>query len=170
MQSFENYELGRTDETVKIKLREENQLAVVRMAEQCKRSMDILSGDLDPDLFDKMEFLDAAKKMILANRRTKIRILVLDTKKIVTRGHRLINLARTLSSFIDIRVPGEEHMDFNEMLFVADTTGYIHRLYSERFDATVNFNDKRVSKHLIQQFDEIWEKASQDTNLRQITL
>lgn len=170
MRTFDEYELGRTDDTIKIDTREENQLVVISMACQCKKTIDIISRDLDPDLFDNADFIDAAKAMVLGNRRAKVRMLVLDPKKIVTRGHRLLELVRSLPTFLEIRIPAVEHKDFNEMLFVADSTGYLHRLNHDRFEATLNFNDKRVSKHLVKEFDEIWAKATQDTNLRKLTI
>ena len=170
MHILDDYELGRTEDTIKIDSREENQNAVLKMAQQCQRSIDIISRELDPDLFDTIEFIDAVKSMVLNNRHASVRMLVADPKKIVSRGHRLVDLTRTLPTYMDIRVPGMEHKDFNEMLFIADTTGYLHRLNSERFDATVNFNDKRVAKYLRKEFDEMWSKATQDTNLRQLKI
>ena len=170
MPIFDDYELGRTDEIIQIDSREDNCIAVQKMAKQSQRTIDILSRELDPDLFDSIEFVDALKSMVLANRNAKIRILVAEPKKIVSRGHRLVDLYRTLPTYLDIRVPSKEHQDFNEMLFIADTTGYLHRLHPERFDATLNFNDKRVAKHLRQEYDEMWGKATQDTNLRQLTI
>ena len=170
MHTFDHHELGRTDETVKLELREESQAAITRMAQQCSRSIDIISRDLDPDLFDTAEFLDAVRAMILNNRRARVRLLVMDPKKIVSKGHRMVELARTLSSFIEFRVPSAEHRDFNEMLMVADNTGYLHRLNPDRFEATVNFNDKLVSKHLMLEFDEMWSKSTTDSNLRKLTI
>lgn len=170
MYILDDYELGRTEDTIKIESREDNQIAVSRMAQQCKTTIDIISRDLDPDLFDTIEFIDAVKNMVLNNRRARVRMLVAEPKKIVSRGHRLVDLTRTLPTYMDIRVPGMEHKDFNEMLFIADTTGYLHRLNSERFDATVNFNDKRVAKYLGKEFNEMWGKATQDTNLRQLKI
>lgn len=170
MYTFEEYELARTDDTFKIETRDENKHAVVKMAQQSRKSIEIISRDLDPDLFDTIEFIDAVKTMVLGNRRSSVRILVFDPKKIVTRGHRLLELTRTLTTNTDIRVPSFEHKDFNEMLFITDTTGYVHRLNPERFDATVNFNDKRVSRHLMLKFNDMWSKATQDINLRTLTL
>lgn len=170
MRTFDDYELGRTDDTIKIDTRQENIHAVLSMARQTRNTMEIISRDLDPDLFDNPDFIDSVKSMILDNRKASIRILVFDPKKIVTRGHRLIELARSLPTYIDIRVPGVEHRGFNELLFVADMTAYLHRLIPDRFDATLNFNDKRVSKHLVKEFDEMWTTATQDTNLRKLTI
>lgn len=170
MLNFDNFELGRTDDTVTIDSREENQNAILSMAQQSKWTIEIISRDLDPDLFDRVEFVDTLKKMVLNNRQATVHMLVFEPKKIVNRGHRLVDLARSLPSFIDIRVPAKEHQDFNEMLFIADATGYLHRLHSERFDATINFNDKRVARHLRLEFDEMWGKATQDSNLRQLSI
>ena len=170
MHIFDNYELGRTEDVIKIDSREDNCNAVLKMAQQSRHTIDILSRELDPDLFDTIEFTSAIKSMVLANRKAKVRVLVAEPKKIVSRGHRLVDLYRALPTYLDIRVPSKEHQDFSEMLFIADTTGYLHRLHFERFDATFNFNDKRVARHLQQEYDEIWSKASQDTNLRQLTI
>ena len=170
MLNFDDFELGRTDDTVTIDSREENQSAVLRMAQQSSWTIEIISRELDPDLFDRVEFVDAVKRMVLNNRQATVRMLVSEPKKIVGHGHRMVDLARSLPSFIDIRVPAKEHQGFNEMLFIADATGYLHRLHPERFDATINFNDRRVAKHLRLEFDEMWSKATQDTNLRQLTI
>ena len=170
MQTFDNYSLGRTNDAIDIGTREENRLAVVKMAQQCQRTIDIISRELDPDLFDNAEFLDAVKAMVLKNRRSDVRILVFEPKTIVSRRHRLIDLTRSLPTYMEIRVPPKEYQDFNEMVFVADTTGYLHRLHTDRFEAKVNFNDKRVARYLLKEFDELWDKSTQDTNLRQLSI
>ena len=170
MQTFEKYDLGRTDDAVDIGSREENCIAVTKMAQQCQRTIEIISRELDPDLFDTNEFLDAVKAMVLKNRRASVRILVFEPKAIVSRRHRLIDLIRTLPTYMEIRVPSPEYKNFNEMVFVADTTGYLHRLYTERFEGKTNFSDKRVARYLVKEFNEMWDKATQDINLRQLSI
>ena len=170
METFESYELGRTDDTVQIETREENLKIVTMMAQQCRQSVMIISRDLEPPLYDTPDFIDAIKKMILGNRKSSVRIMVFQPQLIVRRGHRLLDLAANLSSFIKIRKPAEEYKSFNESLFVADNTAYLHRKNSERFEGTINFNDKLVSKHLLLQFDEMWEKATPDVNTRRLNI
>jgi len=170
MQTFENNQLGQTDDTIDIDTREENRIAVVKMAQQCQRTIEIISRQLDPDLFDNSEFLDAVKAMVLKHRRASVRILVFEPKTIVSRRHRLIDLIRTLPTYMEIRVPSREYQDFSEMVFVADTTGYLHRLYSDRFEGNVNFNDQRVARYLVKEFNEMWSRATQDSNLRQLSI
>ncbi|MCZ6526007.1 MAG: hypothetical protein O6928_05540 [Gammaproteobacteria bacterium] len=168
MQIFEDYKLGRTDDAVHIDNRKLNHLAITKMAQQCKRTIEIVSRELDPPFFDTEEFVEACKKMILANRNAKLRIIVFEPQAIVARGHRLLNLAGTLSSFFEFRKPDLEYSNFNEALFITDSTGYVHRQNIERFEGIVNFNDKRQSKYLLQKFDDIWEKSAPDSNMRQL--
>ena len=168
MLTFDKYELGRTDDTVEISLRNENRAAALTMARQSRRTLEILSRKLDPDIYDTIEFVEAVKAFILQNRRSRVRILVDDAKSLVQQGHRLINLSYSLSSYIEFRIPSEDYKDHTDSLFIADTTGYIHRLNENRFEGTLNFNDQRVSKHLLHSFDEVWSRASQDLNLRQV--
>ena len=168
MYTFDKYELGRTDEVVEITTRKENALATVKMAQQARRTLEIISRNLEPDIYDTAEFVEAVKTFILENRRSRVRILVNVAKSLVQQGHRLINLSFTLSSYIEFRIPSDDYKDSNDSLFIADTTGYIHRLNDNRFEGTLNFNDQRVSKHLLHSFEEVWSRANQDPNLRQV--
>lgn len=168
MYTFDKYELGRTDEVVEITTRDENRMASIKMAQQCRKSIDIISRNLEPHIYDNTDFIDAIKKLVLDNRKAKVRILVTDAKSLVQKGHRLIPLSYTLSSYIEFRIPNEDYKESNDSLFLADSTGYIHRLNDHRFEGILNFNDKRVSKHLLHTFDEIWSRANPDSNLRQV--
>ena len=168
MYTFDNYELGRTEDTVAIESREENRLATIRMSQQSRNSIEIISRQLDSEIYDTQEFIDAIRRIILENHHARVRILVLDPRIIVNQSHRLVNLAMDLSTFIEIRKPGIEHSGFNEALFVADSCGYIHRLKSDRYEGTVNFNDRRTTKYLLDHFDEMWSKSHGDMNLRKL--
>lgn len=170
MHTFDDYELGRTDDTVRIENREENVHAITKMASQCRYTIEIISRELEPAIFDTVEFVEAAKRLALGNKRARVRMLVFEPVKIVRRGHRLITLATSLSSFLESRVPSQEHKSFNETMFIADATGYLHRLDTDRFEGAVNFNDRRASKHLLAKFDGMWARAKPDMNLRRMTL
>jgi hypothetical protein len=170
MYRFEDNILGKTDDTVLIERSEENAIASLSMAKQSERTIDIVSRDMDPAIYDSPEFVEAAKQMVLKNKMSRIRILAHEPALIVRRGHRLVDLAMQLTSFIEIRVPSLEHADFNDSLFIADTTGYIHRLNPERYEGKLNFNDKRTCRILAQQFDEMWGKSRSDPNFKRTLL
>jgi len=168
MDTFEGFELGETDETIQVDTREQNRLATTKMAQQSRRTIEIISRELDPVIYDTVDFVEAIKKLAISHRHAKIRILVFAPKAIVRRGHRLVDLAKILSSFISIYTPSKKFKNFNESLFIADKTAYVHRLTTERFEGTLNFNDKRYSKNLLTQFEKMWNEATPDANLRRM--
>lgn len=142
--------------------------ALLALASQARRSIEIVSRHLDPVLYDTDAFAAALRGLVVDSRRAQVRMLVLDPSPVVSRGHRLVELAQRLSSYVAIRVPGPEHREFNEAWLVADNTGYLHRRFSDRFEAVANFADRRFATHLANRFDEIWQRAQPDPNLRRL--
>ena len=96
--------------------------------------------------------------------------MVFEPQIIMKYGHRLVDMMLDLTSFIEFRVPSYEYDDFDESLFVADETGYILRTSAERYEGHVNFNDKRSARILMKKFEEMWEKAKPDPNLKRVIL
>jgi len=170
MLNFNRYILGETDEKVSIDTSEEHFGAALRMAEQARSNIAIISRELDPPIYDTPEFVEAAKRLVLLNRYTHMRIMVFDPLALVKRGHRLYELMLNLTSFIEFRVPSDEYDNFNESLFVADETGYILRNNAERYEGSLNFNDRRNARVLIKKFEEMWGKAKPDPNLKRVNL
>jgi hypothetical protein len=140
------------------------------LAGRARLSLDILSRELDPDAYDTEEFVSLIRKMTSSHPRARVRILVQDPGAVVARGHRLIDLAQRLSSFVEIRKPGKQHEDCNEAMLIVDKTGYIHRLQADRFEGVANLHGPRRARFLAARFDEIWQCASADANFRRLLL
>jgi len=162
--------LGETDLGFQVARADELREVLLALARQARRTLDIVTRHLDPPLLDRDDFVDAVKTVALGSKYAEIRILVLDPGPVVARGHRLIQLAQRLSSFIHVRAPSPEHKEFNEAWLVADKRAYAHRRFSDRFEATVNFNDPRLAAQLCNRFEEIWQRANPDPNLRRLHL
>ena len=170
MEKFDKYILGETDDVVQLETREDNRIVTQQMTEQGIRSIDIISRNLDPAIYNNAEFVEAAKQLVLKSKNNRIRILTNEPHVIIKRGHRLIDLALELTTYIDIKVPAPEHAQMDEQLLVLDETGYVYRQFSDRYEGRFNFNDKRSSRLLIHEFDEIWEKARPDPNFKRALL
>ncbi|NNE39272.1 MAG: hypothetical protein HKN08_13285 [Gammaproteobacteria bacterium] len=170
MYKFNDFKLGETEDEIEIESSEDNISATNAMVIQASRKIDIISRKLDPVIYDTPEFIEAIKQLILKSSRAKVRVLVFEPEQIVKRGHRLVSLSMDMSSYITINVPNKEHAAFNESLLIADAAGYIYRKESERFEGKVNFNDKRASRFLIHEFDQMWEKSRSDPYLRRALL
>jgi len=170
MHDLDNYKLGETNELLKIATREENSQAANHLVLQTGQKLSLISRELDPEIYNTPEFVEAVKQLILKNKFAEIRILVAEPQIIVRRGHRLVDLAGNLSSFIQLRKTPKKFNTFNENILIVDEVGYLHRDNDERYEAKINFNDRRQSKVLLEQFDEIWEESKPDPNLRRVHL
>jgi hypothetical protein len=170
MYVFDNYQLGSEDELVQIESSQEHHSAATLMSQQSNREINIISRELDPLVYDVPEFIDSVKKMVLANRRSKLRAIVIEPRTIARRGHLLLDLAASLPTFIEFRTPGKEYKHFNESLFVADRTGFVYRNSAERYEGNLSFNDKRKAKIFMDVFEEMWNRSTADANLRKISL
>ena len=170
MYEFDHYILAETNELLTIDTRAENRLAVHRLATQTKRQLALISRELDPDLYNTTEFIETVRYIALKNKFAEIRIAVARPQLIICRGHRLVDLAGTLSSFIQLRKLPESFNNFGENILIADEAGYYHRENDARFDATVNFNDRRRSRTFMEMFNRVWQESKPDPNLRRIIL
>jgi hypothetical protein len=162
--------LGETDEEFSLDRSEPLRDICVALATQARRSVDIVTRSLDPVLYDNDGFITALRDLVVGSRHARVRVLILDSASVVSRGHRLLELAQRLSSFISLRVPAPEHKDFNEAWLVVDNTGYVHRRFSVRFEAVANFDARRISANLTNRFEELWNHAQLEPNLRRLHL
>jgi hypothetical protein len=170
MTNFIDYKIGINNKLLQLESCEENRQLATIMVQQSRYTLEIISRLLDPMIFNTLEFTEAIRQMVTTNRQPKIRIIVFDPETIVRNGHRLVELAGSLSSFIEMRKAGREFHSYNECLLLADNTAYIHRNNTERFEATANFNDKRQSKFYLDDFEIMWASALPDPNLRRLSI
>jgi hypothetical protein len=167
---FERFLLKKDAQAVAIDSSEACRVAALSMARQAARGIDIVSRHLDPQMYDNREFCEAVSQLVVGSRRARVRALVRHTDPVVKGGHQLVALAQRLSSFIEIRVPAREYDDYNAAFLLVDGAGLIYRMLSDRYEATVSFNDPRRAQDLGRQFEEMWQTAAPDTNLRRAHL
>jgi hypothetical protein len=144
----------------------------VQIAGLARRHLDIISRSLEPTIYDRAEFVDVVQRMVVsAQGRASVRILVLNPEQLLSHGgHRLINLAMRVSSYIQIRHPGPDHRDFNEAMLLADEKAVIYRKQSERYKGIANFQHPQWAGQLAETFENLWQHAELNPNFRRLML
>lgn len=170
MPELNEYKLGVSDTLLELETCEENRQVALSMAQQGRRTIEIISRLLDPPIYNTTEFIEAIRQFVTGSRNPVLRIIVFDPDTIVRNGHRLVELAGSLSSFIEIRKVGHEYDQYGQSLMVVDGTAYLHRISTDRFEATACFNDRRQATYYQKEFDTMWETARTDPNLRRMSL
>ena len=167
---FAQRRLGEGDETIETDSRDQVRAACVAMAAQASRYLDIVSRELDPALLDQVEFLGAVQRMLLGSPRARLRVLAQQLDRPVTYGHRLIELARRMPTYAEIRLQGSEYGRYNNAFLVADRVGVVYRDAAHRYEGSVSFNDRHRADTLLREFEQMWLNARSHPDLRRVHL
>lgn len=171
MHDLSKFRLGRSpSEILAIETRHETINASLELTKQSTHKLTIFSKDLEPCVYSQPDFLEALKNLALIGRHVQIRILVSNIESIISAGHGLLNLASRLPSYIELRKISPEYKNFNKAILIADEIGYLYRENADRYEGNINFNSRRECKNLLDAFQEMWETALPDKNLREIHL
>ena len=160
--------LGESDTVIELEDGDACRHAIDLLTDQTRNSLEMISRDLDAPLLDRGPFLDALNRLCSRNRQARVRILVQDPAAAVRDGHRLIELGRRLSSSIEFRQPHPDYRHYNEAFLVADGCGYLHRPLADRYEGTVNFNDRVQARRYQDFFTEVWERSQPHPDLRRL--
>ena len=168
MPNWSDYKLGENSGDVVIASSDDNQAAALRLVIEGNRSLDLFSRDLEPRIYDNAQFTDAVRALAIKTRDLYVRILVIDPDFVIKHGHRLIELARRLTSHIEIRKVHEDYCNNPEAYLVVDKRGLLHRKLASRFEGVVNFNNPITATELHHQFTEMWERSKQYMDFKRL--
>ena len=142
-------------------------------AELCagaSRYVCILSPALDHEAFDNEALLNALSALARGSRQTQVRILISDARKLVGRGHRLLQLARRLPSTVHIQRLAE-HPDWNgETIVIRDHDGVLYKPGSSDHEGFYEPDSRASTRQHLELFEELWRHSAQDTELRSLSL
>ncbi len=142
--------------------------AVAKVAALAQRTMSIFTQDLEPGIYDQPQFLEVAKRLVLAKSFARVRVLVADPMRAVREGHALVTLGRRLTSFIEIRNVHKDYRDHNEAYLIADDRALVYRLQSTRWEGMADTDEPTVAKAYLNQFDEIWHASVVEPEIRRL--
>ena len=135
-----------------------------------RRHAVIYSHLLDPTYFDQADVISALSEFARRARTSEVRILIHSTSIIVSRGHRLLELARRLPSKFQIHRVSDEY-DAPDSCFVGwDGLGYWRLPDYREPNGVMRTDDPVRARRLLETFDQLWQRGSPDPNLRVLRL
>ena len=167
---FSSYDFGRDHPPIEVDSSAAIFDACLALFSKARREVVIMSRNLDPQIFNNPETGEALRRFLLSSSRARLRVLIKEPESVARRGHRIVDLAQRLPSFVEIKVPANEFSNQNTAFVVVDGTGVVLRSLADRFEASVSFADKLQARELLRQFDEMWQSAVSAPSLRRISL
>jgi len=165
---WQDLQLGQSHDDIVIDSSEDNRILSTKLANQAMYQLDVFTHNLDARIYDHADFIEAVRSIAVHNERAKIRFLVIEPDFATKHGHRLIELARRLTSSIEIRRVHPDYAAYSECYLLADRRGVIQRKLASRYEAIVNFNNPALASELSGHFKEVWERSQPETNFKRL--
>lgn len=144
---------------------------ICAMAADCRRHLNIFSQDFDHLILDNIEVVSSLRSFAVDNsRHASIRILVQRPENAIQQGHKLVELARRLTSIIEIRRPASQHAAVANGFLTFDNSRYLFRELGDRPDGVGSYDDSLRTIELTRLFDEIWALATPEPEFRRLGL
>ena len=144
--------------------------AGIAIAQGTRRELLMFDRTLDLDLYSTEEFIEAVKTLALAQPDSPVRVLLSRPDKHDQSGSRIVGLAQRLTSRIAIRRLAEDTPDRPDAFLIGDRRAYIKRPSAEGSEGVVDMHGRREAHRLCADFEQMWERAETDIQVRRLHL
>jgi hypothetical protein len=93
---------------------------------------------------------------VLARGHVRLRVLISDPARAQREGNRFMQMARRLTSFIELRNVPPEYRNNPASFIVADDRAIAYRQQATKWEGIAEFNDQNVVRRHLAYFDEVW--------------
>ncbi|HEY8941408.1 MAG TPA: hypothetical protein VIM59_14510 [Cellvibrio sp.] len=131
----------------------------LELVKQNRRTLAILTKNLDALVFGTAEFVEAVSVFARSSRHTQIQILIKDTKPALESGHLLIRLAQKLSAKILVRKMTVEPNNKDMAFVLGDTDKLLYKNDDAAYRGFFNSSAARELKPLREEFNYLWQYA-----------
>lgn len=149
--------------------REETRDAAVAIASTARRSLAILTPDLEPGIYDNEPFLDVAKQLVLSKRYAKIRVVVTEPGRAIRNGNRFVGVARRLNTYIELRNAHKDYLGHREAFLIADECALLYRVDASRWEGIADSYDPVITRRYIEFFDNVWNISEPGPEFRDLS-
>ncbi|MDH0893992.1 MULTISPECIES: histone acetyltransferase HPA2 [Pseudomonas] len=164
------FQLGQHPDLERFSRPEQAQAHALALLQQARLSLSLYSPDLESWLYSHSSVQEACTRFLLASPKNRLRILVRDVGKPVRQGHRLLNLARRITSNLHIRRINPDHPSDESAFLLADSYGLLLRETPEQYAGYALYNDPGRVRQRQAQFDQAWDISVLDPDLRSFLL
>jgi hypothetical protein len=140
--------------------------AALNLVETAGRRLYLFSDYLDHYLYDNALFYETLSSLARLSHHTDLRLLVKQTGYLARRGHRLVDLYRRLPSRVPIRKLDYSPENYVANYLVVDDSAALYIANLEQQANYVSYGDRPLVKRLALEFDQLWEKSTDDPELR----
>lgn len=142
-----------------------------QMVSGARTELALLSQELDRRIYGTEIFGEALRRFVLQHSRTRVRVLVSNTQAAISNSPRLVELGRSLSSFVEFRelLPVRQQTVREEYL-VADGRLLLYRETPQDLEARYYGESPHLARLQLKSFDVMWNESTTAQELRKLSL
>lgn len=133
----------------------------LKIVEESRREILILSKTLDPALYNNDTFYHQLLEMARRDREAHVKILVKEFRSVEARGHQILDLSRRLPSKIEIRKLLVRPAQDSAAYLIGDKKHLLFMHEDQVYNGAVNYEAEEECKELVQEFNFLWERHSE---------
>ncbi len=151
--------------------RESARTAVLAVLATARRDVSIYMRELEADIYDHADVIEALKQIAIGAPNSSIRILIQQPSGARADGHRLVALSQRLGSSFAFRTPVEEiDHQYPGCFIVCDRGAWFERSLASRFDGEGSTHGPGRKAQLQDMFNAIWERSEELTEMRRLEI
>jgi hypothetical protein len=135
---------------------DEVRTATETVAASGQRLISIMTPDLEPEIFDQPALLEVIKRFVLGHSFAKVRVLMRDQARLGNGANRFVAMAHRLTSYLEIRIRAAQYRELTAAYCIADDRAIVYRPRADRPDGLAGFNNPKVARQYLQEFDSLW--------------
>ncbi len=142
--------------------------AACELARSARLQLNILTYTFEREIYGHPDFVQAVQQLATRHARAKVRILIHSPEWASRSGHRLVELARRLSSFIELRELNEQDRPLTSELLIADEKALLYRESPDTMLARYCPDDPRQATPWLRRFEGLWAGGEIVQGLRRL--
>ncbi|MGH8481999.1 MAG: hypothetical protein ACRES8_06025 [Nevskiaceae bacterium] len=131
----------------------------------------LLSQELDRRVYGGAAFADALRHFVLQHSHTRVRILANATQVAIANSPRLVELGRSLTSFVEFReLQPQRQQVVREEVLITDGRAMLYRETPSDLEAKYYDAAPAVARLKLKEFDLLWDESVPAQELRKLSL
>ena len=131
--------------------------AVIDIVAHAQRTLAILTPNLEPEIYEHVEFLDVLKRFVLARTYARVRVLITQPERTIRQSNQFAQMGQRLSSYIQFRNLASDRRPVNEAWCIADTDAIVYRADYTTGEGVADTHAPEVAKRYLAVFEDLWQ-------------
>jgi hypothetical protein len=133
--------------------------AIVGIVGHAQRSLCILTPNLEPEIYEHVEFLDVLKRFVLARTYARVRVLITQPERTVRQSNQFAQMGQRLSSYIQFRNLATERRGLREAWCIADSDALVYRADYTTGEGVVDTHAPEIARVYLASFEDLWQAS-----------